>query len=86
MIPSVSVEELRDAWPRFLAQTQRLLPRKHEPLAPLPIPVSIRCAVMQEFLKGGEPTELMLAIFAQMPLDGSRIKDEMKRLSLQPKS
>jgi hypothetical protein len=41
---------------------------------------------MQEFLKGGEPTELMLAIFAQMPLDGSRIKDEMKRLSLQPKS
>jgi len=38
---------------------------------------------MQEYLKGGEPTELMLAIIAQMPLDVSRVKDEMnKPLSL----
>jgi len=66
-----------NAWPRFLAQTGKA--RARDPLQPLPLALSIRCAIMQEYLKGGEPTELMLAIIAQMPLDGSRIKDEMEK-------
>ena len=79
MIPPVSVEELRDAWPRFLAQTEQPLRRKQEPPEPLPLPLGIRCAIMREFLKGGEPTELMLAIIAQMPVGGDRVKEEMQR-------
>jgi len=34
---------------------------------------------MKEFLKGGEPTELMLAVIAQMPIDGRWVKDEMQK-------
>lgn len=79
MIPPVSVEELREAWPRFLAQTEQPLRRRQEPPEALPLPLSIRCAIMREFLKDGEPTELLLAIIAQMPLDGERVKQEMQR-------
>ena len=77
MIPPVTIEELREAWPRFLAQTGNV--RAREPLHPLALPLSIRCAIMQEYLKGGEPTELMLAVMAQMPIDGRWVKDEMQK-------
>ena len=81
MIPPVTIEELRAAWPRYMAQTGQT--RTREPYLALPLALSIRCSIMQEYLKGGEPTELMLAIIAQMPLDVSRVKDEMnKPLSL----
>jgi hypothetical protein len=78
MIPPISIDELKEAWPAYLARTERTNVKKA--VIPLPLPVSIRCRIMQTFLKsGGEPTELLLAIVAQMPLDGSLLKDEMQR-------
>ena len=82
MIPPISIDELKEAWPAYLiARTERTNVQKA--LIPLPLPVSIRCHIMQTFLKsGGEPTELLLAIVAQMPLDARLVKDAMGRLLL----
>ena len=79
MIPAISIDELREAWPAYLARAERT--NVQTALIPLPLPVSIRCHIMQTFLKsGGEPTELLLAIVAQMPLDARSVKDAMARL------
>ena len=36
----------------------------------LPHPLRVRCAILKRFLKlGTEPTELMFAVMAEMPID-----------------
>ena len=67
MIPAVSIQQLKDAWPEFKRQTAQT--RRNNP--GLPHPLRVRCAILKRFLKlGAEPTELMFAVMAEMPLDG----------------
>jgi len=77
MIPPISIEELKEAWPLFLARYALVVKRKPLPL--LALPVQIRCSIMRSVLKGGAPTELMLAIIAQMPLDERLLKDDLQK-------
>jgi len=66
MIPAVSIQQLKDAWPEFKRQTAQT--RRNNP--GLPHPLRVRCAILKRFLKlGAEPTELMFAVMAEMPID-----------------
>jgi hypothetical protein len=66
MIPAVSIQQLKDAWPEFKRQTTQA--RRNNP--GLPHPLRVRCAILKRFLKlGTEPTELMFAVMAEMPID-----------------
>lgn len=68
MIPTVALQELKDAWPKFLIQLTQARGRYPE----LSLPLRVRCAILKRFLKlGAEPTELMFAVMAEMPLDES---------------
>ena len=66
MIPAVSIQQLKDAWPEFKRQTTQA--RRSNP--GLPRPLRVRCAILKRFLKlGAEPTELMFAVMAEMPIN-----------------
>ena len=77
MIPAVSIQQLKDAWPEFKQQTTKV--RRSNP--GLPHPLRIRCAILKRFLKlGTEPTELMFAVMAEMPLEDIFVREEKRRL------
>jgi hypothetical protein len=78
MIPPISIDELREAWPAYLARTERTNVQKAQ--IPLPLPVSIRCHIMADVSQKWRRTDGTTAChLAQMPLDGSRIKEEMQK-------
>jgi hypothetical protein len=66
MVPLVSIEALKEAWARYLAQQ---MPTKRRPVETLSAALSVRCGLIKEFLKREDgPTELLFALMAEVPL------------------
>jgi hypothetical protein len=74
MSSTASAQELKDAWPKFLAQCQQAA--RPKPIDPLPMVLNVRCGLLLE-LKGPQPTDRMFEVMAQFPFDGSVSKDEL---------
>jgi len=54
-ISAVTVEEMKEAWPKFLRQQQQAAGKK--PMESLPTVLNIRCGILLEALNGQQPTE-----------------------------
>lgn len=75
MLPTVTVKELRDAMPTFIAGTKQA--QREAPLEPLPLALKVRCGLADFILNSKEGTleDRVYRLVAGMPID---IEEEKK--------